>query len=406
MQPLGMKDDHVAAYHRRLFSSHDYRIDVHVLDLDERPKGTVTLLDGQIDLQDTSAVVRRTATLTVSDIHGALDFTEGSRWSGSTVWVDRLVQIQHTIHVPEIGRDVTVTPFIGPPSAIRRNGAEVSIELQDKTALAIRGSSPLTVHKGMNAVKAIRKILADCTGEFRFRLGTHKRRLGDNYSVGWADESSPWLVASKIAKQELGMQLIYSCDGYATLRNLPSGHAFTVPHVTSQPQDSVDFTTLVNWVRVSGKKTEKTKGNTTTTTQPVATAILSSGNTTPAALKRKGVPRYLPLLVDMSGATKITQVKARADEEIDKASRVKATPSFSCVPFFHADVDDLLHFAVPGGDVTRRLNTGSIPLGVESDMTIGAIAPVSRPPRDKVRGHKVHTVHVRHPKHHAKKGKK
>lgn len=389
MQPLGLGDG-TDAYIARLFGSHDYRVSVEVLTLNEVPTGTVRFLDGQVNIQDGSSTVRRTATLSVSDPAGALDFAGASAWSGSTVWASRLIRVQHTIHVPALGRDVTVTPFIGPPSAMNRQGAEVSIECQDKTALALRGCSPLTVPKGMTAVAAIRKILADRTGEFRFRLGTSARRLSKPYSVGWADESSPWLVAAAIAQRELGMQLIMSCDGYVTLRRTPSAVGLVVPHVTAEPSAGVDFTTLSNWVRVTGKKTAKKVGSVTTTSQPVATAVATGGGMSPSQLARKGVPRYLPVVLSSDSYTTQAQVKARADTELDRVTRLQSSPSFTCVPFFHADADDLIKFTVPGDDVTVRLSSGSIPLG-PAEMTVGAVRWVSRSAPNRVTATTVRT---------------
>lgn len=399
VQPLGLHQHHLQWYYDRLFSSHDYRIDVDVLDLNEKPTGTARFLDGQVDIQDPSTLIRRTASIIVSDIHGALDFTEGSQWSGGTVWVDRLVRVRHTLHVPKLvdvvkGGNVTVTPFIGPPSTISRDGAEVTLELQDKSALCSRGTSPLTLHQGMNAVVAIRKILAERYGEFRFRLGTTKKTLSKTYNVGWSDDAAGLVVARRIAEEELNCQLFWSCDGYATRRPHPKGHNMVVPHVTAPPTDSVDFTTLSNWVRVSGKKTSKTKHYVTTTSQPVATAVVTKGGFAPHNRTRQGVPLYLPMLVDMSNATTVKQVKERADRELEKVARLQAEPSFTCVPFFHGDVDDLVLFQVPGKDVTRALHTASIPLGVADEMTVGAIRWVSQAPADKVRGHIAHTRHV------------
>lgn len=404
MQPLGLTERQRDAYHARLFGSHDYDIEVEVLTLNEVPTGSVRFLDGQVNLQPRDSAVRRTATLTVSDPAGALDFNGTSAWSGGTVWVDRLIRVRHTIRVPELGRSITVTPFIGPPSAMSRSGAEVSIECQDKTALAIRGASPLTLPKGMNAVKAIRKVLADRTGEFRFRLGTAARRLSRNYVVGWDDTTSPWAVASAIAQRELGMQLLYSCDGYATLRKMPKAVSLVVPHVTELPASSVDFTGLANYVQVAGKQKSKTKGNVTRTEQPIATAVVKSGNLAPAALARKGVARYLPLLVTSDEATQEAQVRARAADELDRAARLQDEPALTCVPFFHADSDDLLRFAVPGNDVDLRLESASIPLG-PAEMSVGAVRWVSRAPRRRVSTRTVRTV-KREKKNTTKKGRK
>jgi hypothetical protein len=61
---------------------------------------------------------------------------------------------------------------------------------------------------------------------------------------------------------------------------------------------------------------------------------------------------------------------------------VQAEPSFSCVPFFHADADDIVRFATPTGTVDARLNNCSIPLGAE-EMSVGAVRWVSAAPKRK-----------------------
>lgn len=387
MQPLGLTAAQNAAYLRRLFTSHNYRVDVEILDLDERVIGEATFLDGQINLQDNSNQIRRTASLTVADPAGALDFTGASTWSGSTIWVDRLIRITHTLAVPGAGIRgdvVRVVPFIGPPSALARDGAEVSLEAQDKTALANRGAPPLTIPKGTNAVNAIRQILQSRTGEFRFRLGTTTKRITKPYSVGWADETSPWKIANQIAGEQLGMQLLYSCDGYATLRKTPGSAALTVPHVTSDATSSVDFTSLVNYVQVSGKTSSSTKSGISTNTTPTSSAVVASGTLSPSGIARKGVRRYLPLVIAEDSYTKTSQTLARARTEIANGSRLASDPNVTCVPFFHADSDDIALFKLPGNDMAVRLQTASIPLGA-GEMSVGIHRWVSTAPRATLR---------------------
>lgn len=392
MQPLGLTPVQLRAYLERLFSSHDYRVEVEILDMDERIVGSASLLDGQINIQ-TGDLVRRTASLTISDPTGMLDYTAASTWSGSTIWLDRLIRITHTLRVPGVGirgNEVTVTPFIGPPSAISRDGAEVTVECQDKTALAIRGASPMTIAKGTNAITAIRNILRNRTGEFRFRLGTSAIRTSRVYSVALADEAAPWLVATRIARNDLGMQLIYSCDGYVTLRRLPTGIGLVVPFVTSEATSSVDFTSLINWVRVIGKSTTTTRTTTSggvttrvaTTTRPQSVARVTAGNLAPWNLARKGVSRHLPLLIQDDAFVNTNQTKQRAEAELARGSQVGTDQQLSCVPFFHADVDDRVQFNVPGNDVVVRLNNASIPLG-PSEMSVGTQRWVSRVPQMK-----------------------
>lgn len=400
MMPLGLGYQHMRAYRERLFSSHDFRMVVDVMTLEEKPFGTLRFLDGQVDLVK-NADIRRTAALTVSDPGGALDFTGASGWSSGTVWADRIVRVRHIITVPGIGT-VTAIPFVGVPSTISRSGAEVDLELQDKTALALNGCPPMQVVKGANAVDAITNILSQRTGERKFRVPRSTRRLSKDYAVGWDDSTSPWKVCQQIARHELGMVLTYSCDGYVLLRKLPKHPSFTATGaVTATAVSSVDFTTLKNWVRVDGKQTSKTKGSVTTTSQPKAIAQLKPDDRLSAqSLSRHGVPIYRPVIVSASGATTTEAVRERADETLAANDRLKRDSSFSCVPFFDADADDIVAFTAPGVDPHVRLGDCSIPLGVSGDMTIGMHAPVSKPPGVKFHAWVHHTRKVHKSKHH------
>jgi hypothetical protein len=377
-------------------------VSLHILDMNERPLGTAVMLDGQVNL-NADALIRRTASLTVSDPEGAFDFSDASGWSPRSAWADRLIRVTHTIEMP--WGPVNVVVIVGTPSAIERSGADVRIELQDKSALASRGCPPKTVHKGHNAVDAIEDILRQRTGEFRFRFPKSDKRLSQAYSVGWEDESSPLLVCRKIARRELGMQLIWSADGYALLRKRPTVAALRVPSATGVASMSADFTSMVNWVRVRGHKTSKTKnlpggGTETTTTQPVAVARIKAGRTlSPEWLARKGVPRYWPLLDDDDSLRKLEAVKEQARDDLRDDDQLQDAPGITCVPFFHGDADDLVKVDTPGeGDVKVRLGDCSIPLGVGGDMTIGTHRQVSKQQPSKVRGHVNRTRKVRHPK--------
>lgn len=395
MRNLGLTAAQNTAYLNRLFGSHDYRVAVDLLTLNESPAGSLVLLDGQINLQSGEAV-RRTASITVSDPAGMLDTTGVTTLEDAEIGPNRLIQIRHILHVPatRVGNTdvapftVTVPCFIGPPSTMNRTGAEVSIELQDKTALSLRGVSAYTASKGTNARTAIRNILALKTGEFRFNLGSGTRRLSKAYAVGLADEAAPWTVASKIASAELGMQLIYDCAGYVTLRNKPGTSQMTIPYLTEHATSSTDFTTVNNYVQVTGKKTTTTSktaaGSTvTTTTQPQATAQITNGPLSPAALARKGVNRLLPLVIADDAYTSVTQVKKKADLELAGSDQLQGAPTFSCVPFFHADVDDLVTVTGENGSMAVRLEQASIPLGTSGEMTLGthrwvSVAPTRR----------------------------
>ena len=404
MTPLGLnaKTGEPAKYLDRLFGSHDFTVRVEVLDLNEKPQGIATLLDGQVNLH-ADATIRRTASLTISDPEGALDFANSSDWNPRALWADRMVRIRHTIEVPGVGQ-VTAIPFVGILSTIERSGAEVSVELQDKTALTVRGCPPLTVKRGMNAVDAIEKILRERTGEFRFRFPRARRRLSRPYSVGWEEEASPFLVCQRIARRELGMQLLWSADGYALLRKKPTKSTLMVPHVTGVPSSSADFTDMTNWVRARGHNQSKTKnkkggGSVTTTAQPQAIARIKPGRTfSPEWLARKGVPRYWPTLIEDDAWKTMKRVKQEAARALAASDQLQDAPAVTCVPFFHGDADDLVTAQTPEGSLVVRLGDCSIPLGVGGDMTIGTHRWVSRPAPAQVWGRVLRTRKVKHKK--------
>ncbi|MGH3631940.1 MAG: hypothetical protein ACRDRL_31430 [Sciscionella sp.] len=354
-----------AAYEARLFGCHDYTVAVELLTLEETVTGELTVTDGQVNI-DRTADVWRICSLTVSDPDGALDFSAASDWSAASPWPNRLIRVRH--HLSVAGTDVVATPFVGIPTTLSRSGAEVSVGAQDKSTLAARGSRPYTVRKGMWAVDAIRQIMSVCTGERHFRMPSVRRRLSRDYSVGWGDDASPWKVCKQIAWHELDRELLYACDGYLLLRKRPTQVALRIPHLTEQASDNIDFTAVDNIVRVEGRAGAA---------QPV-TWDTAKGNLSPDALGRHGAPRYLPLLVTSDAYTKTSQTAHRATVELDRHARLEGTPQFSCVPFFHADADDLL--AVAGTDRKVRVEQASIPLGASGEMTIGTLQWVSAPP--------------------------
>lgn len=361
-----------SAYLTRLFGSHDFDVRVEVLNLDEKPIASATMLDGQVDIIAPDNGIRRTASITLLDDSHALDFGVSAAWSGTSLWVNRLLRVTHVLTVD--GSEASTVCFVGVPKSIARNGAEVDVNLADKAALANRGSKPYTVRKGMDAVAAVRAIMTNCTGEFRFRFpATAGKRLSKNYSVGWDDKVSPFAVASAIARRELDMQLLYAADGALLMRKVPQSSSMRVPGVTAPPNASVDLSALINWAQVTGKATSKRTSKTQQIkTQPQAIAQLAAADpSSPSSLARRGVPRYLPLIVSDDSLTSLAAVKTRAVTELQRGGRAQVTQEYNTIPFFHADADDLVTLAVAGVDPVVRVSTGTIPLGVGGDMTIG-----------------------------------
>lgn len=394
----------MTAYHKRITSSHDYDLLVDVLSMNQRPLSPATLLDGQINIQRETGV-RRTGTLTLLDPDSGLNLDAESPAKGA-LFANRMVRVRHVVDVPGFG-PIIATPFVGPISKLNRNGATIDIEVQDKTSLAILGCPPMTVRKGENAVTAIVKIMQQRTGEAHFRVPSGSRfRLPRNYSVGWPDESSPWVVCGQIARAA-GLQMFYSCDGFFTLRPRPT-HAvfeFGAPNLTSAVSGDNDFSGFVNYARATaGDKIVRVA-------QAPADHPMAPGN---VEFMRNGVKRYLPSLADVTGPgdrpdrpgskhrkaskaqlhkfaiemekwsgrvnTARALAQATADSLLAAGLPMNANLAASAVPVFHLDVDDPVRLTTEVDSTVLPFAEASIPL-TTGDMSVGLLRRVSRPGR-------------------------
>lgn len=398
MQPLG-SSALVAAYNKRVSGSHDYRLRVDVLDTAQRIISPARLLDGQVNIQP-DGDVRRTATLSLLDPDHSLNLDADTIWEGA-VFADRMVRVRHTIDVPGFG-DVTATPFVGPIAKLARDGATLSLECHDKTAFSVLGTAPMTYGKGADVIGVIRGFLYYRSGERHFRFPASRGvRLSKPISVGWADEASVWAVCQRLARQYLGMQLFYSCDGYATLRTRPSSvFEFGPGMFTAAPTGEHDFAGVVNYARATAGTIVRSK---------IAPA---DHPLSPGRLGRNGVPRYLPSVEDLTKPTppslkkpsrrstkkqrkaystawqKYTgevrsvtqQAQAFVDSEIATGLPMTADLSWSGVPVYHLDVDDPITLRTDGGSAVLSFSEASIPL-LPGDMSGGTLRRVSRPRR-------------------------
>lgn len=375
------------AYLARLQGSHDFAVEVDVMTMEERVVGRARFLDGQVNIND--ADPRRTASMTIADPAGALDFSSASAYSGTALWANRLVRARHVLEVPGYG-EVTAVAFVGVPTAMSRNGGEVSVELADKSALAMTGAASYTVRKGGYAHSAIIAILRDCCGEAHFRVPAYARRLSRDYAVGLSDDASPWTICQQIAANELGLRLLYSNDGYVLLRAQPSTPIIDLGYVTQPADTSIDFTAAKNYASVTGGLVKKTVGRVTTASRAYSTATVPASSTiSPEYLARNGVVRRLPVVVSEDAYTTTTQTAARARSELAKAA-VSQDVKASAVPVFHLDVDDVVTVHADDRTQTLRFSSGSFPLGVggggegSADMSIGAKVWVSRTAQPRV----------------------
>lgn len=372
MQPLGLTSTQLDAYHRRLCSSHDFRMYAEVLDMEESLLGPAEgLQDGQITLARDNPI-GRTLSITAADPDHALHLDPDSPFD-TALFANRMLRIRHELYLPEAGRIVTATPFIGPLSKITRDGPGVTLECNDKTALYIEGCPPMTAHKGQNVVDAIVKIARNRCGERRFRVPAgNKRRLKKDYKVGWKPETAPWVVMTKMA-DSIGLELLVSCDGYLTLRESPDDPVVVLDGswLTGLPKTDQDISALRNYVLGEGaKKGKGKKANTiTAVARPNKKAPLS-----PEKLGRHSVPRYLPLLIEDSDIKKKSKLQRIVDQALRRNMKVETSIQAGLVPLYHLDRGDPFEISVAGqGALKSHIGDLTLPVTLGGDAALGVI---------------------------------
>jgi hypothetical protein len=402
-QPLGLKPADEATYAAFITTrSHDFAISVDIMKLDHTAIRSVTdqFIDGQVNLAS-GQPVERTATFTFYDPDRSMHIDPDTPWESAT-FADRMIRVQHTVNVPGLGR-IVATPFVGPVTKVSRDGDTIDVECQDKASLAITGTSPLKCKKGMDAVAAIRHVMQDGAGENKFRLPNGlKRNLHKTFNVGWTSDAAPWVVAQRIAA-EINHQLLYSCDGYLTLRPLPQKVAalsVSGTAVTTSPQTDFDASSISNIVRVTGKlappRAKKAKPGakpqleTPPTTISAVAVAAPTHPLSPSRLGRNGVSRYLPTIIDGSTYKSLSQARALATTTLQHDLPLTVGVTLDMVPVFHLDVGDLINVQTPVGRVVVRFIEGSIPLGISGDMSIGQTRRVSEGRGLRTSGHTTH----------------
>lgn len=373
-------------YHAHLQSDHDFRVYADVLTLEQTFVNSVDILDGQVNYAATNEGSERTASLTLSDPEGALDFgVSFSRDDTGELWVNRLVRVRHQVDVPGIGT-VTAIPFIGLPTVVGRKGGEVALELGDKSLLADHGVRPRTYKKGARVDLVLRSILYDLTGERYLRIPVTSKKLSRSYTVGMGENSlTPWSAFKMIAYNEMRWRAYYSCDGYAVCEPLTTAKTkVPIPYVLSLPDSSADFSSFINYVKVTSRrqvqnksKNGKPKGKPYVVIYEGVAVLPSDHDLSEQGLARNGVPRTLPLVIDDNNLKNSAEVTTKAKNSLYSGSGVGTDQSYEIIPVFHLDKGDMLD--LPMGIGVVPFDRASIPLGVGGNMTLGKQKWVSNP---------------------------
>ena len=337
MDRMNLTKNELPIYNRFIQGDHDFEVWVDVCNLEERPLYQIPLLDGQVNLQDDDGP-ERTASLTISDPEHALSF--GQRFAfddRGVVWVNRLLKVRHRVYCTPLAKHVTATPFVGVPTSASRNGAELGLELSDKSLLASHGVHEKTYKRGARASDVLIDILRD-TGERHLRIPQSDRKLKRAYTVGMKDPSIwSWPVARRIARKELNWRLEIKGDGWIVAEHLHAHRArYPVLDLFDLPQGQTDFTEFGNYVKVTSKRTKK---KITETWEGIA-QLPARHDLSASSLARNGSPRYLPLVLEDDTLKSKKQVDDRVIQELRSVSDIRYDQTYAIIPPFHLDNHD------------------------------------------------------------------
>lgn len=365
-------------YHKFLQSDHDFRVWVDVLTMEEKHVSRLDLLDGQVNLIP-EGPIKRTSSVVLSDPEGALRYGGGYTYDDKgELWFNRILRVSHQVDVPGLGEVVSI-PFVGVPTGMGHEGAEVSLEMVDKTYLALIGVAERCFPRGMNAAEALRLILLS-VGEEHIRIPPSRRVLSRPYTIGMHPDIFPWHVAERLAERELHWDLFYAADGFATARPARSNRArMDYDDVLSLPSSSVSYSEFSNFVKVVSHRMVKKKR----VTKTGRAQIPNTSRLSPKNLGRNGVPRRLPVLVSDNNLTTRKAVDKRADNVLREVSHIGLDQSYELIPAFHLDNGDILK--LPYGIDRVKFSVASIPLTCTGNMTVGHNKWVSKPVKSRKR---------------------
>lgn len=363
------------AVERQMLGSCRIRARAHLLDLNHRFLADITSVQmgGDVAVDATQPVSRSLSmqTFDPDNVLGLESSTSG--FTAPTV----MVQAWRDIFVDDLNRWVPVPVFCGPITKPSRTGKTLTIEAQDKGALASFETTALTIRKGTKGDVAIRAVLRH-VGETRFRPITTGKVTKRDYVLN--AETTPLALAKRIAR-DMGWVLFYDAEGYVVIRTAPTGTSFTFrtgtggtllsPVASGYWDSEVTNRVIGTGAAVKGKSV-------------TAVATLNRNHElSPENLARDEKPNSGLRIYRMTDIASSTSAEVREDVDLELYRRsVQArSVSFDSRPVWHLQEHDV--FAVDdridGVQLTARVAQMTIPLGHDGVQTNGYLNSYSGP---------------------------
>lgn len=336
-------------------------------------------LDGQVDLaNDSEADILRTLQAGFFDPDHALRLDSDAPSAGVS-GMNMLIRVTVSHYVDTLDRWVSTPLFTGRPSVIGRDGARVALQAQDKACLYLANCPGGKIRKGARVITAIHDVLY-ALGErfFRFPSATSvtDRVTKDTRYGGGDEDKQPWKVLRKLA-HDAGLQLYPDPEGYMVLRPYPAGSpqiTWDASTLTANVQTETDLTAIRNRVIATGHKGVKKTAD-----------LVASDKHSPRTLANgpaevPWVNAHYPSATNLRGA----KLTAFAKRELTRVVTQGVNVRMSVVPVFHLEPLDRCAVLLAEGSEVFALQDASIPLGAESDMSVGSQKRVRNPSAGRI----------------------
>lgn len=356
MQRLDLTAAERPAYLDALRGHAVVKTEVTVLDLAGETVASMTpsVADGQV-LVDRLARSSRVLMLNFDDPNGLLDFDPTTPDDGA-LYLTHMLQVDVATWVESLERFVTVTPFLGPIRALRRDGITISARAHGKEMLRRRRlGDTLRVAKGTPKVEAIQLIL-EKYGETRFAFPELPRKMPRGLSLG--PNARGWDICERIA-ESMNYQLYHRMpDGAATLRRYPRTPGWTFRtgdqgEVIGNPRVSFDVADdFYNQIRVRGPKPRPGKR------RVVVTRHAPEGH----MLSPDGDLGTLPKGLNNGFIRSKAEARRLGDRLIDDQILSVVQPRFEALPIYHLDEGDYVQLETEETMLPFRLDRFTLPI--------------------------------------------
>lgn len=378
MIDLGLSAADLDAFNQGIRNSHDIRLDVRLLDQNEKPiAGVITdrVLSGAVQVDTTAEdAPSRQLTLDLVDKAGKLDFVPDSP-SDVAAFAGQFIRVDRQHWISELGDWISVPVFHGPLTHLERAGRSVHLEGVGKEKFGLDPAllwDPMTLHKGIRTVDAIRRIMA-AKGETLFTLPATNHKLG--HTISLERHAQVWKTVQHLAAS-IDRQAFYDGRGRLHVRALGNRqwlfNAGKGGEILSRPKLTYDLGDVRNIVELIGPKVDGPKKHLRAVARPNPNHPLS-----PESLKRNGDPLFLVDWEQVSHAKREHLLAARARSRLEHDLDVAVAVEFESLPISHLEELDRVAVTVEGRELEFRLQTFTIPLTADASMSIGSLHRVS-----------------------------